>query len=98
MSAHIETDAAGARVVGAMTIDQASTLLREGRAALAQGHTTFDLAAVSEIDSSGLAVIFGWQRTARQQGRSITLVNAPASLASLAAVYDVVELLPLSSS
>ena len=79
-----------------MTMDNAAALLAQGAAALAQGKTTFDLSGVTEIDSSGLAVLFGWQRAAQVQGKGITILNPPHNLRSLADVYDVSDLLSLS--
>lgn len=83
-------------VSGDMTLETASVLLAEGAAALAQGEAIFDLAAVAEIDSSGLAVLFGWLRAARAQGNTLRIANPPSNLLSLAEVYGVGELLPLS--
>jgi phospholipid transport system transporter-binding protein len=92
------TQAADGRlaVSGDMTLETARALLAEGLAALAQGEVTFDLATVDEIDSSGLAVLFGWLRAASAQGKSLRIANPPRNLLSLAEVYGVGELLPLS--
>jgi phospholipid transport system transporter-binding protein len=83
-------------VVGPMTLDSARGLLEEGRAALAAGATVFDLGQVSEVDSSGLTVVFGWQRSAAGTGRAIRIVNPPRNLLSLAELYGVTDLLPLA--
>lgn len=83
-------------VTGDMTLETARALLAEGTVALTQGEATFDLAAVGEIDSSGLAVLFGWLRAARAQGMALRIANPPRNLLSLAEVYGVGELLPLS--
>ena len=77
-----------------MTISDAATLLAEGEAAIASAASAFDLAAVTELDSSCLAVVFGWMRAANAAGIPLRLVNPPQNLLSLAAVYDVAELLP----
>jgi phospholipid transport system transporter-binding protein len=96
MPATIEASADRIAVTGAMTFDTASELLARGVAALAQGTPSFDLAAVDAIDSSGLAVIFGWQRAALKQDKALRIVSPPQSLLSLASVYGVTELLPLN--
>jgi phospholipid transport system transporter-binding protein len=83
-------------VSGDMTLATARTLLADGVAALAEGEVVFDLAAVDEIDSSGLAVLFGWLRAAQAQGKSLRIANPPRNLLSLAEVYGVGALLPLS--
>ena len=96
MSIRIEADGSASKVSGSMTMDHATVLLADGTAALQAGRTTFDLSAVAEIDSSGLAVLFGWQRAADAMGKSLTIVNPPNNLRSLADVYGVADLLPLS--
>jgi len=83
-------------VSGAMTLAAASELLATGSASLAEGETVFDLAAVTEVDSSSLAVIFGWLRAAQRQNRQMRIVNPPQDMLSLAEVYGVKDLLPLA--
>ena len=80
---------------GAMTLPGATALLAEGVALISRTTDTFDLAAVDEVDSSGLAVLFGWVREAKRQGKTIKVSNPPKDLLSLAEVYGVSELLPL---
>ncbi|WP_310452043.1 STAS domain-containing protein [Sulfuritalea sp.] len=81
-------------VSGPMTLRGATALLAEGEAAIASDASVFDLAAVTEMDSSCLAVVFAWMRAAKAAGKSLCLLNPPQSLLSLAAVYDVADLLP----
>jgi phospholipid transport system transporter-binding protein len=81
-------------VAGAMTLTEAPALLDAGVAALTGQQTVFDLARVAEVDSSGLAVLFAWQRAASAQGKRIRVVNPPKNLLSLAEVYGVADLLP----
>ena len=84
-----------ARVSGQMTIDSANALLVTGCEAINGAARNFDLAAVTEVDSSGLAVMFAWMREAKSRDVTLTFLNSPSSIGSLAAVYDVVDLLPL---
>lgn len=81
-------------VSGPMTMSDAAALLAEGEAAIVSSTASFDLAAVTEMDSSCLAVVFGWMRAAQAEGKSLRLLNPPQNLLSLAAVYDVADLLP----
>jgi len=81
-------------VSGPMTMSGAAALLAEGEAAIAANASEFDLAAVTEMDSSCLAVVFGWMRAANARGKSLRLLNPPRNLLSLAAVYGVADLLP----
>jgi phospholipid transport system transporter-binding protein len=83
-------------VSGPMTMSGASALLAEGETAIASTAAAFDLAAVTDMDSSCLAVVFGWMRAAKAGGKTLRLLNPPQNLLSLAAVYGVAELLPQS--
>jgi phospholipid transport system transporter-binding protein len=77
-----------------MTMAGARALLAEGEAAIAGEASAFDLEAVTETDSSCLAVVFGWTRAAMAAGKTLRVLNPPQSLLSLAAVYGVADLLP----
>jgi phospholipid transport system transporter-binding protein len=55
---------------------------------------TVDFSGLTQIDSTVLAAIFAWQRTAHACGHSLTLSHLPSSLGSLATVYGVDSLLP----
>ncbi len=94
----IQISGAQAQVSGLMTIAAASELLIAGRDAIAGATVgaaqTFDLSAVTEVDSAGLAVMFAWLREAKKRNVELTFCNLPKSLNSLAAVYDVAALLP----
>lgn len=83
-----------ASVEGAMTLETAAALLKEGEAAIAKSVLNFDLGAVTAMDSSGLAVVFGWMRAAGAAGKLLSLSNPPENLVSLADVYGVRDLLP----
>lgn len=82
-------------VAGTMTLPAAKSLLAEGTAILTRADAVFDLAGVTDVDSSGLAVVFGWQRAAKRLGKNIRIANPPHNLRSLADVYGVSELLPV---
>lgn len=92
----IRTGGSGLEVSGAMTLPGASALLAEGNAALADSETVFDLTAVTDVDSSCIAVIFGWLREAQRLGKTIRITHPPKEMLSLAEVYGVAELLPLA--
>ena len=85
-----------AEVSGAMNLAGATTLLADGVAAISRSVRVFDLAQVAEVDSSSLAVLFGWLREAGRQGKSIQIVNPPKDMLSLAELYGVSDLLPLA--
>lgn len=96
MTAVVERTGDRLVVVGDMTLSTASELLTQGVSSFASGEPEFDLSGVVEMDSSGLAVLFGWQRAAQAQGKPFRIYNPPQSLVSLAEVYGVSSLLPLA--
>jgi len=77
----------------ALTFQTARAALAQGAAAIAAGETVFDLGGVKTADSSGVALMLAWQRRAKDAGRSLSFVNVPANLHTLAAVYGVDALL-----
>jgi phospholipid transport system transporter-binding protein len=85
-------------VSGPMLIANATDLLDSGRSFLRPGvaQAVFDLSSVAETDSSALAVVFGWLRTARACGVSMHITQPPASMISIAALYGVSDSLPLA--
>ena len=80
---------------GPMTLLHARALELAGAKAL-QGEVlavtarlVADLAAVTAVDSSALAVLFALQRALQQRGGSLAVRAAPDALLSLAKVYGV---------
>jgi phospholipid transport system transporter-binding protein len=90
----IEVSAGVAKVSGPMTLTSAKVLLEQGASLLSGSITGFDLAAVSDVDSSGLAVVFGWLREAKRLDKNVHILHLPNNLTSLAEVYGVSDLLP----
>ena len=72
-----------------LTFLSAKTALDLGCAAIRAGNTVFDLGNVKAADSSGVAVLLAWQRKARAAGTTLSFVNLPASIESLATLYGV---------
>ena len=79
------------RVSGALTMAGAVALCEAAKPHLS-GDIVVDLAAVTEVDSAALSVLFEWQRAARQNNSRISFRNLPQSLQSLAALYGVTDL------
>jgi phospholipid transport system transporter-binding protein len=92
----IETNGQRMQVVGQMVMASAAELKLEGEAALAAGATEADLAGVTDADSSALAVLLAWARTAQERGQRFTVANPPASIRSLATLYGVAEFISLA--
>jgi phospholipid transport system transporter-binding protein len=79
------------RLSGALTIANAVTLCEEGKLQL-EGDVVIDLAAVTEVDSTALSVLFEWRRAAQQKKTRVSFRNLPDSMKSLAALYGVADL------
>ncbi len=58
-----------------------------------QGTVTFDLEAVTNTDSAGVALLLAWWRFAKQHAASIRFVHIPAALKALLAVTNVDQVL-----
>jgi phospholipid transport system transporter-binding protein len=81
-----------------MSLANAAQLASLGIAAIQDGDASFDLSAVRTCDSSALVVLLAWQRTALAGGRSIQVSGVPADMLSLAMVYGVDSVLPISDT
>jgi phospholipid transport system transporter-binding protein len=53
-----------------------------------------DFGAVTEVDSSAVALLLEWRRQAEGRNLTLRLANPPAALQNLAELYGVLELLP----
>ena len=84
------------KLSGPLTLAEVGGLLDDGRAQIAQGLQVLDLSAVTQVDSAALALLLAWLRSAREAGRSFSIVGAPPALQSLASLYDVDSILPLA--
>ncbi len=76
----------------------AKAIYQAGLAAIRAGQASIDLADLTTADSAAIAALIGWRRAAMQQGRALALINLPAGLQSLAALYGVAELLQDASA
>jgi len=91
----IERDGARMAVSGAVTLGNVAQLLEEGREHLAAGVRTVDLAGVTELDSSLLALLLAWLREAKGRGQELVFANLPESAQTIAKLYGVHGLLPI---
>jgi phospholipid transport system transporter-binding protein len=88
----------GQRIVvsGPVTLANVAAILEDGRRHLAEGVPTIDLGEVTELDSSLLAAMLAWLRDAKAASRSLSFANLPESLQTIARLYGVDSLLPVS--
>ena len=83
---------------GDVGFGDAARLLADGDAAFrGEPAVEVDLARVARVDSAGLALLLEWSLSARDTGRKIVYQNVPGSVASLAGMSDVAELLEPSA-
>jgi phospholipid transport system transporter-binding protein len=83
-------------VSGAVTLAGVAALLEQGRAQILQGARVVDLAGVTELDSSALAMLLAWLREARSRDRELAFTGLPEGLTAIARLYGVAELLSVA--
>jgi phospholipid transport system transporter-binding protein len=83
-------------VSGALTLASVAADLVQGKAAIAEGARTIDLAEAGELDSSALALLLAWLREAKRLNRELAFSNLPQGLTTIARLYGVAELLSAS--
>lgn len=79
---------------GDVTINQVEALLAESKALQMPAALEIDLRQIAEVDTFALSLIFEWLRQAIAAKVNINVVNVPDNLASLAALYGVLDLIP----
>lgn len=90
----IRREGAAIVVSGPVTLANAALVLEAGYAQIREGAGAVDLAEVTELDSSLLALLLAWLREARRLGRGLQFAHLPPGLETIARVYGVVDLLP----
>ena len=80
-----------------MTTQQVCSLLAESEALPRPNELVVDLAAVSDVDTMAISLLFEWLRQAHAHHCKLTFANLPENLASLATLYGVLELIPQPS-
>lgn len=83
-------------VSGPVVMATAVAVKAAGEEALTTGVETADLAGVTDVDSSAVAVLLAWTRVARERQQPFAITGAPEALRSLAALYGVADMLPLA--
>ena len=76
-----------------LTLANARLVLAEGLRAIAAGQPEIDLSRLATVDSSAVATLLAWKRSAAARNAPLALSNPPASLRSLTELYGVAELL-----
>lgn len=77
-------------VSGAVTFATAGDLLAASQALFTGEQViTVDLAAVTKVDSAGLALLLEWLRRARSEGRAVSFTGLPDKLVDIAKLSGV---------
>lgn len=84
-------------LAGALNLANMSRLLAETAAYVAQptlpAALVIDFSEVTDVDSSGVALLLHWRREAERLGKPLRYVHLPPNLASLAELYSVDEMI-----
>jgi phospholipid transport system transporter-binding protein len=84
-------------LAGALNLANMSRLLAETAAYVAQPSLpqalVIDFAEVTDVDSSGVALLLHWRREALRIGKPLRYVHLPPNLVSLAELYSVDEMI-----
>lgn len=80
------------------TVANAGAALSAGLAAVKGGQSEFDLGGLTAVDSSAVATLLAWSRSAAIAGARLAFHNPPENLQSLAQLYGVSEMLNLPAS
>lgn len=84
------------RVSGPVTLATVTSLLDPGFEQIRDGVRIVDLAEVAELDSSLVAAVLAWLREAQRAGRRLELANPPQGFSTLAQLYGIGDLVPVS--
>lgn len=78
-------------------MSQVNALLAEGAVLPVVPEVKIDLAAVSDVDTASISLLFEWLRQAKARKSKAIFTNLPQNLISLATLYGVLDLIPQSS-
>jgi phospholipid transport system transporter-binding protein len=82
---------------GALSFESLPAVLEKSREYTARpdlpDRLTIDFSAITEVDSSAVALLLEWRREAARLGKSLHFEHLPANLLALADLYGVTGLL-----
>lgn len=90
----IEVQGKTLRVSGDMTLENVDALLTESRNAFTSENLEIDLSGVTEVDSTGVSLLFEWLRQAHGRNASLVFINVPPNLVNMATLYGVLDIIP----
>ncbi len=81
---------------GPLTLQTVKELYDRGLQANGSTSLVVDLSRVEGVDSAGVSLLLSWLREAQHSGINVSFSNIPQNLMSLAKLYGVADMLPLS--
>lgn len=78
---------------GDVVIGTAKTILTASQGFAIASDTKVDFAQAADIDTTALSLILEWKRRAQTENKTLSFINLPANLSSLAALYGVNDLI-----
>ena len=84
------------QVSGRLTMETVAALFNTGLQPEKDGALVIDMAQVEAVDSAAVSLLLSWLRRAQSNRVAISFDHVPDNLLSLARLYGVAELLPLS--
>lgn len=94
----VDTGGGTWKLVGDLGFATVTGLLKETRSGIpGDSDARVDLSGVTRADSAGLALLVEWLREAERSGGSITFVNMPAQMQSIARICGLEAMLNSSA-
>lgn len=95
---NIQREGSRIYVRGPIIVDNVVKITRQGFDLLDDNDLVIDLAAVTEVDSSAISMLFEWLRLAHARNQKLHFVNLPANLGSLVRLYGVNDFITLDET
>ena len=86
------------RVQGAINMGNVKSLLEAGLQQLNPELKEIDFSGLEEVDSSAISMVLEWLRVSQSRHLQLSVVNMPDNMKSLASLYGVLELIPISGA
>ncbi|MBC7756503.1 MAG: STAS domain-containing protein [Bdellovibrio sp.] len=78
---------------GDIVVDNAKAILTASLGFTITNSTKVDFADSADIDTTALSLILEWKRRAQTENKTLSFINLPANLSSLAALYGVEDMI-----
>jgi len=92
----IVRDGSRLRVQGAVNMGNVKSLLEAGLQQINPELKEIDFSGVKEVDSSAISMVLEWLRVSKSRNLQLRVVNMPDNMKSLASLYGVLGLMPVS--